>query len=106
MTNLDFLVIVAGGLAVAAVLTVAGLFLFRKERGRRAAVYLAAGLGLYLGYVGVRINYMSFEAEALAAVVLALAGVAAVVVERGKQYNAARILAAVSVLGGMVNAFV
>lgn len=104
MTNLDFLVIAAGMIAAAAVLT-AGLMMVKNRRVRRVALYAAAVLGMYLGYVGLRINAPGFPVQCILAAALAVGGAAAVVLERREQYNASRIMAAVSVFGGMMNAF-
>ena len=60
MTFLDLLVIVSEGLVVAGVLTLTAMFVLKGEKARRVCLYIAAGLGLYMGYVGYRINAMSY----------------------------------------------
>lgn len=106
MTFLDLLVIVSGGIITAGLLVLLAMFLLKSEKARRVCLYIAAGLGLYLGYVGYRVNAMSFGAGSMIALVLALAAVGAVVLDRlVARRDIPRIVAAVSVVGGMMNAF-
>lgn len=109
-TFLDLLVVVSMGLAAASVVVLAVLFLVPNERLRRVSLYAAAGLGVYLGYVGWRINTLGTSGGGMLAVALALVGLAALVLERLWRQEPARqfiprIAAAVSVLGGLANAF-
>ena len=69
-----------------------------------------AALGVYIGTVGFRINWLGFEIQAGLAVVLALVCIGAVVLERlkkndDKMFLLARIAAAAGLVLGMVNAF-
>ena len=106
MTFLDLLVVVSGGVAAAGVLVLAAMFLLKSERARRVCLYIAAGLGLYMGYVGYRINAMSFGSGSMIALVLALGSAAAVVLDRFLDRKfVPRMVAAVSLVGGMMNAF-
>lgn len=106
MTFLDLLVIVSGGIITAGLLVLLAMFLLKSEKARRVCLYIAAGLGLYLGYVGYRVNAMSFGAGSMIALVLALGAVGAVVLDRlVARKDIPRIVAAVSVVGGMMNAF-
>ena len=111
-TFLDLLVVVAWGLVAAGVLVLAVLFLVKNDRVRRACLYIAAGLGMYLGYVGFRVNAMSDGIGGLLALVLALVGLGAVVLDRFLSQEASfrkfipQLAAAVSVLGGLANAFI
>lgn len=111
-TFLDLLVVVAWGLVAAGVLVLAVLFLVKNDRVRRACLYIAAGLGVYLGYVGFRVNAMSDGIGGLLALVLALVGLGAVVLDRFLSREASfrkyipQLAAAVSVLGGLANAFI
>jgi len=106
MTFLDLLVVVSGGLVTAGLLVLAAMFWLKGERARRVCLYIAAGLGIYLGYVGFRVNAMSYGSGSLLALVLALGSVAAVVLERflDRKYIP-QAVAAVSLVGGMMNAF-
>ena len=110
MTFLDLLVIVGGTLCVTGVLTLVAMFLVKGEKARRVWLYIAAGLGLYMGYVGFRINGLSYGPGSVIALVLALGSVASLVLERRFRQQEARqyiprVLAAVSLAGGMMNAF-
>ena len=106
MTFLDLLVIVSGGIITAGVLVMVAMFLLKGEKARRTCLYIAAGLGLYLGYVGFRINAMSYGSGSVIALVLALGSVAAVVLDRflDRKYIP-QAVAAASLVGGMMNAF-
>ncbi len=106
-TMLDLLIIVVMALAAVSLAAMALMFLVRNEKVRRVCLYIVAALGIYLGYVGIRINYPGFYFQAVLAAVAALASVAAVVLSRGngKRFLAARVLAAVALVIGMLNAF-
>ena len=109
-TFLDLLVVVSMGLVAAGVAVTALLFLVPNGRVRRVSLYAAAGLGVYLGYVGWRINARGTSGGGLLAVALALVGLGALVLERlwrqePNRQLIPRIAAAVSVLGGLANAF-
>ena len=106
-TFLDLLVVVSMGLVAAGVAVTALMFLVPNGRVRRVSLYAAAGLGVYLGYVGWRINALGTSGGGLLAVALALVGL---VLERlwrqePNRQLIPRIAAAVSVLGGLANAF-
>ena len=106
MTFLDLLVIVSEGLVVAGVLTLAAMFVLKGEKAKRVCLYIAAGLGLYMGYVGYRINAMSYGSGSVIALVLALGSAAALVLDRFlDRKDIPRVVAAVSMVGGMMNAF-
>ena len=106
MTFLDLLVIVSGGIITAGVLVMVAMFLLKSEKARRVGLYACAALGLYLGYVGFRINAMSYGSGSVIALVLALGSVAAVVLDRflDRKYIP-QAVAAASLVGGMMNAF-
>lgn len=108
VTFLDLLVVAAGAIAAVGAVSLGLLFLGRRKQSRRVGAWLAAGLGLYLGYVGLRINAPGFPLQCGLAVMLALAGAVALLLHRLPRPGMERlsgVLAAVSVLGGMVNAF-
>ena len=105
MTFLDLLVVVSGGLLAAGVLALALMFLLKNEKARRVGLYAAGALGVYLGYVGFRVNAMSFGSGGVIALVLALGSVAAVALDRFlDRKDIPRMLAAVCLVGGMMNA--
>ena len=72
MTFLDLLVIVSGGLITAGLLVLVAMFLLKSEKARRVCLYIAAALGVYLGYVGYRVNAMSFGAGSMIALVVTI----------------------------------
>ena len=108
-TFLDLLVVAVGAIAAVGAVSLGLLFLGRGQRSRRVGLYLASGLGLYLGYVGFRINAPGFPVQCVLAVALALAGAGAVMLHRVPRPGMEKLsgfLAAVSLMGGMINAFV
>lgn len=110
MTFLDLLVIVGGGLCGAGVLTLAAMLLLKNQRARRVCLYIAAALGLYLGYVGFRVNALGYGSGSVLAIALALVGVGAVVLDWTQRKHQSRqyipqAMAAASLVGGMMNAF-
>lgn len=104
VTFLDLLVVVVMVLAAVSLVAVALMFLVPNEKVRKVCLWLVAGLGVYMGYVGVRINRLGFPPQTILAALLAAAAMAAIVVER-KSPRAARILASAALLAGMCNAF-
>lgn len=110
LTALDLLIIVAMAMAAACLLVVVLMFLVRNKIFRRVCLYILAVLGLYLGYVGFRINFPDFMPQVLLAVLMALTAVGAFVLERFSKdskakFLIARIMAALSVTVGFFNAF-
>lgn len=109
-TSLDLLIVVVLALGAAGLLSLMLMFLVKNQRVRQVCLYVVAALGLYMGYVGFRIHYPGFMPRMLVAVVLGLTALGAVVLERlgkthEKKLHAARLLAAVAMVAGMVNAF-
>lgn len=110
-TNLDLLIVVVMALFAVSLLAVVLMFLLRSQKAQRVCLWLVSALGVYLGYVGVRINWADFGPRAPVAVAMALAAIGAVVLERlskgdEKKLTVARILSAAALLIGMCNAFV
>lgn len=109
ITFLDLLIIVSMVLIAASFLSVVLMFLIRNKTVQRVCFYIAVALGLYIGYVGVQINWPGFFCQAILAVVLALVAVSALLLERIKKGNDkmflyARIAAAAALIIGTVNA--
>ena len=107
LTFLDLLIVVFMVVAAAGLLAVSLMFLVRNKKVRKVCLYLAAALGIYTMTVAVRICWPEYFGQVVLGVILALAAVAAIVLERlsvknEKLFLIARILAAV---GGIVNAF-
>lgn len=105
MTYLDLLVVVSGGIIAAGVLAMVAMFRMKSEKGRRLALYVCAALGIYLGYVGYKINSVSYGPGSTIALVLAVGSVAALVLDRflDRKYIP-RIVASVALVGGIFNA--
>ena len=86
------------------------MFLVKNQNFKRVFLYLVAALGVYMGYVGFRIMWVNSLAQTGLAVALALAAIAAVVLERlskgsEKKFLLSQILASGSLVLGMFNAF-
>ena len=108
-TFLDLLIIVSMVLIAASFLSLVLMFLIRNQKVQRVCFYIAVALSLYIGYVGVRVNWQGFEGQAILAAVLALVSIGAFVLERVKKNNDkvflySRIAAAVALVIGTANA--
>lgn len=109
ITFLDLLIIVSMVFIAASFLTLVLMFLIRNKKVQRVCFYIAIALSLYIGYVGIRINWLGFTGQAALAAVFALAGIGALVLERvkkndDKMFLYARIAAAVALILGTANA--
>lgn len=109
MTFLDLLIIVSMVLIAASFLSLALMFLVKNKKIQRVCFYLAVALSLYIGFVGVQINWPLFYGQAVLAVVLALVSIGAFVLERirkndDRMFLYARIAAAAALVIGVVNA--
>ena len=110
-TFLDLLVVVAMALAVASLLALALMFLLRNKTARRVCFYVTSALSLYLTSVGLRIGIGGlFTGQIAVAVMTALLGIGAVVLERvgrksPKLFLLARIACATTTLIAFCNAF-
>lgn len=109
-TFLDLLIVVSMGLMAASALALALMFLLKNKTAQRVCLYVVAALGVYIGTVGFRINWLGFEFQAGLAIALAVVSVGAVVLERLKKndeklFLLSRLLATGALALGMVNAF-
>lgn len=109
MTFLDLLIIVSMVLIAASFLAVVLMFLIKNKTFQRVCFYITVALGLYIGYVGIRINWLGFAGQAVLAAILALVGVGAFVLERVKKndqkmFLVARIAASAALVIGVINA--
>lgn len=109
-TFLDLLIVVVLALMAVSLVAVTLMFLVKNKTVKRVCLYLAAALGVYMGYVGLRIMWPMFLGKAVLAVLLALVGIGAVVLERlgkdnKKLFLTARIAASAALILGMFNAF-
>ena len=108
-TFLDLLIIVSMVLIAASFLSLVLMFLIRNKKVQRVCFYISVALSLYIGYVGIRINWMGFEGQAVLAAVMALVSIGSLVLERVKKnddrmFLYARIASAAALVIGTVNA--
>lgn len=109
-TSLDLLIIVTMGLAAGTLLSLCLMFLLKNKTAKRVCFYIVEAFALYMASVGLRIGIAGmFPSQILMAVFFALMGIVAFVLERVSKENKkmlliSRILAAVSLVGGFVNA--
>ncbi len=109
-TFLDLMVLVVMVLCAVSLVAMALMFLVKNKKVKQVCLYLVAALGVYMGYVGLRIMWINSGAQSLLAVLMALVSIGAVVLERlskdsKKKFLLAQILASVSLIVGMFNAF-
>ena len=110
ITFLDLLIVVVMALSAVSLVAVALMFLVKNKKVKRVCLYLAAGLGVYMGYVGCRILWPGFLPQVILAVAMALTSIGAVVLERlskgsEKRFLLSQVLASVALVVGMFNAF-
>ena len=111
LNSLDALIIVFIAMAVLSIIGVVLQFAVRNEKIQKVSFYFAAALGAVLGifkylstpltglYTGQIVIGFGLAALAIAAVVLQL------VKKDEKSFKLAKILVAVSVIGGMISTF-
>jgi hypothetical protein len=108
-TSLDLLIIVSMALIAASFLSVVLMFLIRNNKVQRVCFWITAALGVYIGYVGIRITWMGFDGQAILAAAMALVSIGAFALERvrkgnDKMFLYARIAAAAALIIGTANA--
>lgn len=109
-TFLDLLIVVVMALAAAGLLALALMFLIKNKTVQQVCLCIVAILGVYVGTVGFRINWLGFEFQAVLAVAMALVCLGALVLawikkSDDKIFLLSRILAASGLVVGMANAF-
>ena len=107
-TFLDLLVLVVMVLSAVSLVALVLMFLSKNRKVKQVCLYLAAALGLYMGYVGLRIMWPMYMGQSVIAVLAALVGIGSVVLERlsknsSKKFLIAQILAAASLIVGLLN---
>ncbi len=110
MTFLDLLIVVVMALTAVSLVAMTLMFLVKNRKISRVCLWIVSALGIYMGYVGLRIMWVNSAAQSLLAVLMALTAIGAIVLERlsrnnSKQYRLAQIMASVSLIVGMLNAF-
>lgn len=109
LTFLDLLVIVFMALAGLSLFSVCLMFLVKHQKVRKVCFYIAVALGVYAASVSLRISQGLFLTQMTLGVLFGLLSVAALVLERvrnkdEKAFFIARILAAVALVAGLINA--
>jgi len=109
-TFLDLLVIVFMALAALSLFAVCLMFLVKNRKVRKVCFYITVALGIYAAYIGIRIFRDMFFLQTVLSIVLGLASIGSLVLERVRKDNdqaflIARILSAVALLAGLLNAF-
>ncbi len=110
LTFLDLLVVVFMVLTAMSLLAVCLMFLVRSPRIKKIAFYFTAALGIYAASVGIRIGTTLFPIQTAIGVAVAIAAIAAIILmvkakDNAKQQTLARIIAAASLVIGIVNGF-
>lgn len=108
-TFLDLLIIVSMALIASSLLSLVLMFLIKNKTVQYVCFFIAVALNIYVGYVGVSINRFGFEHQAILAVMLALSGIAALILALVKRKNSkvfliSRIVVAASLVIGVANA--
>ena len=109
-TFLDLLIVVVMAMATVSLVAMALMFLVKNRKISQVCLWIVAALGIYMGYVGLRIMWVTSIAQSLLAVLMALTAIGALVLERlsrnnSKQFRLAQIMASVALIVGMFNAF-
>ena len=109
-TFLDLFIVVAMVLVAAGGLGIGLMFLVKNEKVRKTAFWIVSLLGIYMGYVGVRIMRLGFPLQTAVAVAMALLSIGAIVLaltRKGAErpFTIARIMASVALVVGLFNAF-
>lgn len=109
ITFLDLLILVSMALIAAGMLSLVLMFLVRNKKVQKVCFWIAVALGVYIGTVGIRINWPGFYGQAVLAGAMMLVSVAALILERlrkddEKMFHYARIAAAAALVIGIVNA--
>ena len=109
-TFLDLLIVVVLALAAVSLVAMVLMFLVKNRKVSRVCLWIIAALGIYMGYVGLRIMWFYSLAQSALAVLMALAAIGSVVIEwlsrdNRKMHLTAQIMASTALIVGMYNAF-
>jgi len=109
-TFLDLLIVVVLALAAVSLVAMVLMFLVKNRKVSQVCLWIVAALGIYMGYVGLRIMWVNSLAQSALAVLMALTAIGSIVLERlsrenRKMYLAAQIMASAALIVGMFNAF-
>ena len=110
LTFLDLFIIVAMSLIAISLVSILVMFIVKNEKVKRICFYLIAALGMYMGYVGFRINWPGFASDYIVAILMAMVSIIAFVLaktskDNKKRFLIAQIMASVALVLGTCNAF-
>lgn len=110
MNSLDMLVIVFLVLFAASLVSLFLMFLMKKPLVQKICFYLVAVLGVVSAYIGIQISGGGlFPGQLAVGVIAGVASIASIVLsligkDKEKSFKTARILAAVALVVGVINA--
>ena len=93
-TFLDLLIVVVLALTAVSLVAMVLMFLVKNRTVKRVCLYLVAALGIYMGYVGLRIMWINSTGQSILAVLMALTAIGAIVLERFSRDNRKKFLIA------------
>lgn len=110
LTYLDLLIIVFMVLAAASLLALCLMFLVRNPRIKKVCFYIVAAIGIYTGYIGVRIGQSLFPIQTTVGIIVAAVSIGAIVlaiVSKGdqKKFKIAQLIATGALIIGVLNGF-
>lgn len=109
MNPLDMLVLVFIGMSTASLLAICMMFLMKKEIGKKIAFYFLSVQGMLISWMNAKMTPATYPTERALGWALGGLCVVALLLEvcgKSEKYSKiARILVTVSVVLGMVNAF-
>ena len=111
LNSLDLLVIVFMVLVTGGLLSLCMMFLARNLKIKRTCFYIMAVLGVYVGYIGIRIGSGLFLAQTVIGAIVSAISIGAIVltaIDRSneKKFKIAQYIVSVMLFVGMVNAFI
>lgn len=110
LTSLDWLVIIFMGLAALTLLSLCLMFLLKNKIARRVCLYIVAVLGLFVSAIALLIGHSGgFVTQMFFGVLTALMSLGSIVLSligknNEKYQKIDRVLAAVSLIVGFINA--
>lgn len=111
LNSLDLLVIVFMVLATGGLLSLCLMFLARNVRVKKICFYIVAVLGMYTGYIGIRIGSGLFPVQTVIGAIVAVISIASIiltVIDRNnkKKFKIAQFIVTTGLVVGMINAFI
>ena len=111
LNSLDLLVIVFMVLVTGGLLSLCLMFLARNVRVKKICFYAVAALGIYAGYIGIRIGGGLFPVQTMIGAVVVVISIAAMIVNlmdrsNEKKFKMTQIVVTAAVVVGIMNAFI